>query len=165
MDIITQHLILKKYSTSDFEDFCKVICNDEVMLHITGKGHTKLVAKEKFDLLLKTNQEHDFYGIYKVVLKETNKMIGFAKITPFEKKCIEIGYALLPPYWRMGYTIEMIKSLSKHGLIYLTEKKLMAIVDEENTASIKVLEKNGYQIYKKESFKGSPCLLLAYTSL
>ncbi|MGY8933966.1 MAG: GNAT family N-acetyltransferase [Flavobacteriales bacterium] len=165
MDIISPLLILKKYSTSDFEDFCKVICNDEVMLHISGKGHTRLVAKEKFDLLLKTNQEHDFYGIYKVVLKETNKMIGFAKITPFEKKCIEIGYALLPPYWRMGYTIEMIKTLTKHGLNYFPEKKLMAIVNEENIASVNVLEKNGYQVYKKENFKDSPCLLLAYANL
>ena len=165
MDIITQSLILKKYISSDFEDFCKVICNDEVMFHISGKGHTRLVAKEKFNMLLNTNQENDFYGVYKVVLKETNNVIGFAKITPFENKNIEIGYALLPSYWRMGYTIEMIKTLTKHGLIYFPEKKLMAIVDEENTASIKVLEKNGYQVYKKQSFKGSPCLLLEYAKL
>ena len=165
MDIITEHLKIKKYNTSDFEVFCKIICNDEVMFHISGKGHTRLVAKEKFDILLKTNLENDFYGIYKVVLKETNHVIGFAKITPFEKNCIEIGYALLPSYWRMGYTIEMIKKLTQHGLKYFSEKKLMAIVDESNTASIKVLEKNGYQVYKKESFKGSPCLLLEYTKL
>ena len=163
MDILTQRLILKKYNASDFEDFCKVICNDEVMIHISSKGHTRLVAKEKFDMLLKTNQEHDFYGIYKVLLKETNKMIGFAKITPFKKKSLEIGYAILPPYWRMGFTQEMIKTLTKHGLKFFPEKKLMAIVNEGNTASVNVLEKNGYHIYKEESFSGAPCFLLEYS--
>ena len=41
----------------------------------------------------------------------------------------------------------------------------MAIVNEENIASVNVLEKNGYQVYKKENFKDSPCLLLAYANL
>ena len=163
MDIQTQRLVLKKYNLSDFEDFCKVICNDEVMFHITGKGHTRLEAKEKFDILLKTNQENEFYGIYKVVLKENNKTIGFAKMTPFEKKNMEIGYALLPSYWRKGFTQEMIKNLTNHGLNYFSEKKLIAIVDEGNSASVNVLEKNGYHIYKEESFKGSPCFMLEYS--
>lgn len=163
MDIITERLILKKYNTSDFEDFCKVICNDEVMFHISGKGHTRLVAKEKFEMLLKTNQENDFYGVYKVLLLDTKKVIGFAKITPFEKNEIEIGYALLPNHWRKGYTDEMIQTLTKHGLQYFPEKKLMAIVNVGNSASVNVLEKNGYHIYKEESFKGAPCLLLEYS--
>lgn len=162
MDIISPRLKLKKYNSSDFEDFCKIICNDEVMFHISGKGHTRLVAKEKFEMLLKTNQENEFYGMYKVLQIETKEVIGFAKITPFKKNKFEIGYALLPNYWRQGYTNEMIITLTKHGLEYFPEKTMMAIVDESNIASVKALEKNKYQIYKKESIKGSPCLLLEF---
>lgn len=165
MKIKTQHLLLIKYDNTDFEDFCKVICNDEVMLHISGKGHTRLVAKEKFDMLLKTNLENNRYGFYKVLLKETNKMIGFAKFTPFEKHYFEIGYALLPPYWRKGYTQEMITSLTEHGLHNFPEYQLMAIVNQDHIASKNVLNKNGYRIYKEEIFKGSPCLFLEYIKL
>ncbi len=164
MNISTNRLSLIKYNSSDFEDFCKVICDDEVMLHISGKGNTRIVAKEKFEKLLKTNSENDLYGFYKVILKESNKMIGFAKFTPYEKHYFEIGYALLPSYWRKGYTQEMVTNLTKHGLHNFSNNKLMAIVKKGHVASINVLEKNGYQIYKEEDFKGSSCLFLEYAT-
>ncbi len=88
MDLLTSRLIMEKYKALDFEDFCEVICNDEVMRDISGKGNTVKVAKDKFENILKTNKENDYYGVYKVVLLETKLVIGFAKIVPFEKECI-----------------------------------------------------------------------------
>jgi len=162
MKLQTERLSLQKYVASDFEDFCEVICNDEVMLHISGKGNSIKVAKDKFENILKTNKENDFYGVYKVVLKETENVIGFAKIVPFEKDCIEIGYALIPEYWRKGYTIEMIKKMTTHSLDYLPNKKIMAIVNQENKGSINVIEKCGFDEYKQEEFKGATCLFYEY---
>ena len=52
---------MQKYTASDFESFCDVICNDEVMLYISGKGNSREVANEKFEAILKTNKENDFY--------------------------------------------------------------------------------------------------------
>jgi len=162
MEIHTKRLLLQKYSASDFEAFCDIVCNDEVMLNISGKGNTRKVAKEKFEWVLKTNQENQYYGLYKVILLETNKVIGFAKITPFEEDCNEIGYALLPPFWRKGFTTEMIKKLTDHCMEYLSDKKIMAIVNIENTASLKALEKCNYTIYEEAEFKGASCYLLEY---
>jgi len=45
MEILTKKLLLQKYSASDFEAFCDIICNDEVMLNISGKRDTRIVAK------------------------------------------------------------------------------------------------------------------------
>ena len=162
MNLVTSRLIMKKYKASDFEDFCELICNDEVMLHISGKGNTIKVAKDKFENILKTNKENDFYGVYKVVFKEMDIVIGFAKIVPYEKECIEIGYVLVPKYWRKGYTIEMIKKMTTHSLDYLPNKKIMAIVNQNNKGSINVIEKCGFEEYKKEEFKGATCLFYEY---
>ena len=162
MDLLTERTKLIKYTTSDFESFCKVICNDEVMLHISGKGNSRKIARKKFNRLLKTNQKNRFYGIYKVILKETNSVIGFAKMVPFEDDKIEIGYALLPDYWRLGYTNEMVKRMLKNGNQNFRNKKLIAIVNEENIGSLKVLENLNFHKYKKEPFKGSPCYFLEY---
>ena len=162
MEIHTKRLLLQKYNASDFEAFCDIVCNDEVMLNISGKGNTRKVAKEKFDWVLKTNQENQYYGLYKVILLETNKVIGFAKITPFEEDCSEIGYALLPPFWRKGFTTEMIKKLTDHCIEYLSDKKIMAIVNIENVASLKALEKCNYTIYEEAEFKGASCYLLEF---
>jgi len=162
MEIHTKRLLLQKYSASDFEAFCDIVCNDEVMLNISGKGNTRIVTKEKFEWVLKTNQENQYYGLYKVIFIETNKVIGFAKITPFEEDYYEIGYALLPPYWRKGFTIEMIKKMTNHCLEYLSDKKIMAIVNIENIASLNVLEKCNYTVYEEAEFKGASCLFYEY---
>ena len=39
----------------------------------------------------------------------------------------------------------------------------MAIVNIENTASVKVLEKCNYAIYEEAEFKGASCYLLEYS--
>lgn len=162
MKLQTERLSLQKYMVLDIDAFCDVICNDEVMLHISGKGNSIKVANEKFEAILKSNKENDNYGVYKVVIKESKNVIGFAKIVPYEKVCIEIGYALLPKYWRKGYTIEMIKKMISHCLDYFPDKKLMAIVNQENKGSIKVIEKCGFEEYKQEEFKGDTCLFYEY---
>lgn len=162
MELVTSRLRLKKYVASDLDAFCEVICNDEVMLHISGKGNSRAVAKEKFEGLVKINLENDLYGVYKVILKETDAVIGFAKITPFEEDCLEIGYALLVPFWRKGYTIEMIKKMTNHCLEYFPNKRIIAIVNKGNIGSVNVLEKCEYTLYKEDEFKGSPCLFFDY---
>lgn len=162
MKLQTERLSLQKYRVLDIDAFCDVICNDEVMLHISGKGNSIKVANEKFEAILKSNKENDNYGVYKVVMKESKNVIGFAKIVPYEKECIEIGYALLPKYWRKGYTIEMIKKMISHCLDYFPDKKLMAIVNQENKGSINVIEKCGFEEYKQEEFKGDTCLFYEY---
>ncbi len=162
MKLQTARLSLQKYMSSDFDNFCEVICNDEVMLHVSGKGNSKKVAAEKFEAILKTNKENENYGVYKVVLKEIKNVIGFAKVVPYEEECLEIGYALLPKYWRKGYTVEMIKKMTTHCLDYFPDKKLMAIVNKENTGSINVIKKCGFEDYKQEEFKGATCLFFEY---
>ncbi len=162
MNLVTSRTEMRKYMESDFESFCDVICNDEVMLYISGKGNSREVAKEKFKAILKTNKENSFYGFYKVILIETEAVIGFAKIVPFEENSIEIGYALLAPYWRKGFTTELIEKMTNHCLEYIPDKKIIAIVNLENIGSKKVLEKSNFKCYKQGEFRESPCLFYKY---
>ncbi len=162
MNLVTSRTKMQKYTASDFESFCDVICNDEVMLHISGKGNSREVANEKYEAILKTNKENDFYGFYKVILLETDAVIGFAKIVPFEEDSIEIGYALLALYWRKGFTTELIEKMTAHCLEYFPDKKIMAIVNLENMGSKKVLERSNFIKYKQGEFSGAPCLYFEY---
>ena len=162
MNLLTTRTVMRKYTESDFESFCDVICNDEVMLHISGKGNPRDVAFKKFKAILETNKENDFYGFYMVILLETNAVIGFAKIVPFEEESLEIGYALLAPFWRKGFTLELIDKMRNQCLEYFPNKKVMAIVNKDNIGSIKVLEKSNFNLYKQGEFKESPCLFFEY---
>jgi len=56
----------------------------------------------------------------------------------------------------------MIKKITNHCLEYLSDKKIMAIVNVENIASLKVLEKCNYRVYEAAEFKGTSCLFYEY---
>ena len=71
------------------------------------------------------------------------------------RKTAEIGYWLGEPFWGKGIATKSVALVSDYGF-ELGYARLATGVFEYNTASMKVLEKNGYYkegVYKKAIFK------------
>jgi ribosomal-protein-alanine N-acetyltransferase len=79
-------------------------------------------------------------------LKSTSEYIGEAGILSFKQpnNRAVVGYNLLPNYWKNGYVTEITKALVKYLFIERGAERIEGLVLEENTASRKVLEKNGF---------------------
>jgi RimJ/RimL family protein N-acetyltransferase len=56
---------------------------------------------------------------------------------------VDIGYALLPRYWSKGYAVEAARAVREYARDVIGLKRLVAITDPANQASIRVLEKIG----------------------
>ena len=81
-----------------------------------------------------------------VINDEAGGSIGLNKI---EGHKTEIGYWLGRNYWGKGIMSEAVAMLTKFAFNKLKLRRLSASVFEHNSASAKVLEKNGY---KQEGF-------------
>ena len=57
----------------------------------------------------------------------------------------ELGYWLLPPFWNKGYGTEILTAILHHAKTDLNLHRIAAEVEQENTASIQLLEKNGFE--------------------
>lgn len=55
----------------------------------------------------------------------------------------ELGYRLARRFWGQGYATEMSRALVRHGLEQLALRQIVAFVDPEHQASVRVLEKSG----------------------
>jgi [ribosomal protein S5]-alanine N-acetyltransferase len=60
------------------------------------------------------------------------------------RKTAEIGYWIAEPYWGMGIATEAVKLLTAYAFATFGIVRLQAEVFEHNTASMKVLQKNGF---------------------
>ena len=82
---------------------------------------------------------------WKIILKETNAIIGLAGMFLSRDKFRlgEIYYKLIPEHWGRGYATEVSKALIKSGFKDLDLHKVEAGVAYENIGSIRVLEKSG----------------------
>lgn len=83
-----------------------------------------------------------------VVLKATREIIGTAMIFNFEIKAkhAEIGYVFHKDYWGMGYCTETVALMDRFASETLKLHKLDASVVDTNTGSVRVLEKNGFEL-------------------
>jgi [ribosomal protein S5]-alanine N-acetyltransferase len=60
------------------------------------------------------------------------------------RKTAEIGYWIAEPYWGRGIATEAVKLLKAYTFATFDIVRLQAEVFEHNTASMKVLQKNGF---------------------
>lgn len=90
------------------------------------------------------------FGIFKT---ENEELIGSIMYQPIINKAI-IGYSIAKETWDNGYATEVVKWLINH----LKNKKytlIEALVINENIASRKVLEKNGFKIITQTIYPNS----------
>lgn len=82
-----------------------------------------------------------------IALKSDDKIIGTSTIfhTDEKHRRAEIGYALNREFWGKGYVTEALNSLFKFAFDELNLHRIEADVDPRNNASIKILEKFGFQ--------------------
>ena len=88
-----------------------------------------------------------------VELKETGELIGDAGISEVDGRPgeTEIGYCIGKKYRGKGYATELLRPVSDYVVSRFGISVIWGRVVYGNKASVKVLEKNGYQFVRKES--------------
>ncbi|MBI1832817.1 MAG: GNAT family N-acetyltransferase, partial [Planctomycetes bacterium] len=78
------------------------------------------------------------------VLKATGLVIGFAGLKLLDDLGeVDIGYRFLPAYWGQGLATETCRPIIEYGFTQLKLARILGLVDLENVASVRVLEKLG----------------------
>lgn len=97
-------------------------------------------------------------GIYRAIVVD-GQYIGFITVEQKGDVCCkdsEIGYMLLTPYWSKGIGTEAVRQICGIAFDELDILRITAMVYEENIASNRVLEKNGFKlegVMKKALYK------------
>lgn len=82
--------------------------------------------------------------VYPIITNE-NVNVGYVQACPL-KEGFEVGYHIAKQYTGNGYATEAVKAFLPVIMDMLGLDKIYGIVLEENAASHKVLEKNGFQL-------------------
>lgn len=108
--------------------------------------------------LCKTSLDLNLAIVYK---RKIAGGISLKKHCRFTENSGEIGYWLGQGYWNRGLMTEVIRQISEYSFAKLKLKKIYARVMKNNTSSLTVLSKNGFQ-YKtslKDEIKKKEFLL------
>ena len=154
---LTERLLLRHFHILDGESMYPVFGDPEVMRF--GDG---VQTKEWVDTWLHTCLESYYrtwgFGPYAVVEKKSQEVIGYCGLFFFLKingqPEVEIGYRLRHSAWGQGYATEAGAAVRDFAFHALGIRRLIAIIDPSNTASIHVAEKLGMRYETEVMLEG-----------
>lgn len=147
MEIIieTERLILRKFTLND-SAFMLELLNTPAWLRFIGDRGIRTIEETDQYLLdgnIRSYQEYGF-GFYVVVVKETNEPIGICGIKKREElDDVDIGFGFFPQFIGKGYGYEAASATLDYALNILKIKRIVAIVNPENSPSIGLIKKIG----------------------
>jgi ribosomal-protein-alanine N-acetyltransferase len=150
MNINTERLLLREYTSEDFPLFRSVYSDEEIMRYALADAYkSENAISNYFQKVLsdyaKTENRHAYE--FAVIEKSSGEYLGSADIDVEIQNQYggfgEIGYFLLTPHWGKGYATEIAAALVRFCFHELKFHKVCASCNALNTGSENVMKKIG----------------------
>lgn len=145
--ITTERVVLRWISEDDIDGLFDVFSNAEVMRYWSSGPLANREAAAEMQREIAASNENNTMFKWGLALRESNLVIGTATLfnLNLDNGRAEIGYAMGRPYWGKGYMNEALRALVSHAFEVMNLRRLEADVDPRNAASIRTLERLGFQ--------------------
>ncbi|MEM9009202.1 MAG: GNAT family N-acetyltransferase [Cyanobacteria bacterium P01_F01_bin.86] len=157
MKIETQRLILREFQLDDVESLAPIMADPRGMkFSRTRKVLSALETREKIQGFITSYRKYGF-GKLAIVAKAQNQLIGYCGIAVEQidgKDEKEIGYRLDSTFWHQGLATEAAKATIQHGFEQFKLPWILGVVERDNKASVRVLEKLGMRYVRETIFYG-----------
>ena len=151
----TTRTVLRPFTLDDAVESFAWFSDPEVMRYIPH-GHDETV--EQTTARIERYLEHELrYGFSKWVIadRETGRLIGDSGFYHLpDGKGIELGYRLARRHWGLGLASEVARGWIEVASEFFDDPMIYAFAHPENKASLKVIEKVGFQYLRNETFYG-----------
>ena len=135
----------------------QVFCDPEVMRFSDGIKTREWVHEWLRSCLERYYQTWGF-GPYAIVEQHGQNVLGYCGLFFFPELDgqaeLEIGYRLIRSAWGKGYATEAAGAVRDYAFNTLSLRRLIAIIDPSNIASIRVAEKIGMTYEKDVMLEG-----------
>ncbi len=144
MILETPRLFLREMVQSDFQDLAEILQNPKVMYayeHEFSEYDVQVWLERQ-----RARYKKYAFGLWAIILKATNEMVGQAGLTmqPYKNtEVLEVGYLLKEKFWHNGYAQEAAYACKRYAFECLHKDTVHAIIKADNAASVKVAERIG----------------------
>jgi RimJ/RimL family protein N-acetyltransferase len=143
----TPRLVLREFTHGD-DGFVLRLLNEPSWLRFIGDRGVRTLedARRYLDDGPRKSQARNGFGLWCVVPKGGDAPVGMCGLVRRETlPDVDLGFAFLPGTWGRGYAWESATAVLEHARGVLGLRRVLAITDPENAASIRVLERIGMQ--------------------
>jgi RimJ/RimL family protein N-acetyltransferase len=158
----TDRLRLRPVSPDDLDHIVALYGDPEVMRYIGTRGAlTREEACGRLDFMVDHWRRHGF-GMWSLFRKDDGAFVGRCGMRYMDSTTdVELGYTLVKACWGQGFATEASRAVVRYALDVMKMKRLVAIADPENTASVNVMKKIGMTFERVGHYYGTDCVLYA----
>jgi RimJ/RimL family protein N-acetyltransferase len=144
----TERLILRPMSATDINALHLIFTDPKVMESFGGD----LFNRKQMMAWLRRNLDHQNqygYGLFSVILKENDELIGDCGLEQMEVEGVriaELGYDFRSDYWNQGYATEAACAVRDYAFDILQLPQLISLIRVGNLASKRVAKKVGMKL-------------------
>ncbi len=143
----TERLVIREQTLDDLDALYEVYSDKDATRYMEDLYEDRDEEAEYLREYIDNQYKFYEYGIWAVILKENNKLIGRAGISSREGYDLpEIGYIIGREYRRCGYAKEACKAIIRYGQNELGFTEFMAFSKAKNTASANLLKSLGFML-------------------
>jgi [ribosomal protein S5]-alanine N-acetyltransferase len=150
----TERLFLRNWLDEDVNSYL-VLAHDVGYSCFSPPG--RFLVRSREEAAEKMRQRRKLFdeqclGKFPIFLKDSGEFIGTCGLEPYELDGaaeVELGYRLCLKHWGKGYAAEAANAILRYGFGTLKRDTIWAFALPQNRASLKVLEKLGFE-YRRE---------------
>ena len=129
--------------------FILTLLNEPSFLRFIGDKKVRTVedAEQYIQTGPAASYERHGFGLCLVELKDAHTPIGICGLLKRDElPDPDIGFAFLPDFWNKGYAFESAAAVLKDARERLNLDRILAITNQDNESSIKLLQKLGLHV-------------------
>lgn len=156
----TPRLILRQWQDNDLPAFAALNADPQVMRYFPAVLHRQ--ASDALAARIRHRLGTTQFGLWAVQITGVADFAGFIGLSvpsfdaPF-MPCVEIGWRLARPHWKMGYASEGARAALDYAFDTLHLPQIVAFTAAINTPSISVMQRLGMRHHASDDF-GHPAL-------
>lgn len=161
--IATDRLIGERMTPAFFDDLHRLYSDPIVALTLTRDA--KSLKPEQTAERMRAqidNWDRNGFGLWRLTRAEDGAFVGRGGLRWMEvggERSVEVGYALLPEFWGVGFATEIARKSVEIAFTELTLEQLISITLVTNRRSRRVMEKAGFQYERDVDYAGLPHVL------
>lgn len=159
--LVTERLVLRRWSMDDVQPYSDMCANPEVMRWIgTGRVLTKQQCAAEVSSFENSWDTYGF-GLFALERRDTHEFIGYTGLAvpdflPEILPAVEIGWRLARNAWGRGYATEAARASLDFGLRVLRLDRIVSIHEIGNDASGRIMQKIGMTFERETVAFGRP---------
>jgi RimJ/RimL family protein N-acetyltransferase len=160
----TERLRLRRLDEPDAEFILGLLNEPSFLQYIGDRGvRTEEDARAYIRNGPIASYEKFGFGLWLVLRKEDDTPIGICGLLKRDTlPDVDVGFALRPAFWGMGYALESAARVLAYGQEALALSRVAAIVQADNQASIELLGKLGLRFERRIEWPGDSAEIHLY---